>query len=425
MARKGRGLGRGLDALIPRREEIERAMQIPDTTDVEVLFSDEEDAEEEHISKESFAGSIPGKQNIRSVNREEDPLKSIEDKSIENRDQEERHSEKQVRDQVRPQTEKAAEEEYKEKPPGVRSVQSGQQLQAEFQTELPAESEKEEDTEESAAAEGDVIRVRISRVEPNWDQPRKTFDEEKLEELAKSIGEYGILQPLLVQKRDDHYEIIAGERRWRAALRAGCKEVPVIVRDHSDKDVLALSLIENIQRENLNPIEEAAAYQRLIDEFGLRQEEVAQRVSKSRSAITNALRLLKLDERVQRMAVDGSLSMGHARALVPVQDSGKQYALAQRIKEEKLSVRETEREVKQLLLEEKEGVSARPKRDQTGSGDDLSVQLIYDEIQERLRQTLHTKVVIRRGRNGRGKLSIDFYNHDDLEKIIDRLSGGT
>jgi ParB family chromosome partitioning protein len=264
----------------------------------------------------------------------------------------------------------------------------------------------------------DAVTVRISEVEPNRKQPRKNFDDEKLEELAESIKTFGLLQPILVQKRDGYYEIIAGERRWRAALKAGLKEVPVIIRDYTEKEILELSLIENIQRENLNPIEEAQAYKRLMDEFGLGQAEVAQRVSKSRPAVANSLRLLKLEENVQKMLIDGQISMGHARALLPLEIPEEQLAVAQKIAEKELSVRETEKLVKELLKTGTGKKEIKPVEQK----EDPSIEIIYRQIEERLQQTLHTKVSIQRKRNGHGKLLIDFYNSDDLEKIIDRLT---
>ena len=262
--------------------------------------------------------------------------------------------------------------------------------------------------------------MRISEVEPNREQPRKKFDDDKLEELSESIKTYGLLQPILVQKRDGYYEIIAGERRWRAALKAGLKEIPVIVRDYTEKEILELSLVENIQRENLNPIEEAIAYKRLMDEFGLGQEEVAQRVSKSRSAVANSLRLLKLEENVQKMVIDGEISMGHARALLPLEDPDKQLLTAKEIVDKKLSVRETEKKVKEILSSRDETDTKKPETKQ--QEEDPSIAIIYKQIEERLQQTLHTKVSIQKKRNGHGKLLIDFYNSDDLDKIIDKLT---
>ena len=270
------------------------------------------------------------------------------------------------------------------------------------------------------ASESGVRTLRLSQIDPNRSQPRQNFEDEALEELADSIRQFGVLQPILVQKRDEYYEIIAGERRWRAALKAGLKEIPVIVGDYSEKEILELSLIENIQREDLNPIEEAEAYKRLMDEFRLGQAEVAARVSKSRSAVANSLRLLKLEERVRKMVVDGQLSMGHARAILPVEDADQQYELAQKITEKQLSVRETEKIVKEMLksgAEQDKSIVKIEKQEE-----DPSIAIIYKQIEERLQQSLHTKVSIQRKRNGHGKLQIDFYNSDDLEKIIDRLT---
>ena len=336
MARKHGGLGRGLDALIPMREEVEKAMSSAESEGVEILFADDEDdlpavekkvsvPQTESVSRETISFKEDVKQEVIKENKEETPV----------------------------------------------AVKS---------SETNVDDLKE------------AVTVRISEVEPNRKQPRKTFDDEKLEELAESIKTFGLLQPILVQKRDGYYEIIAGERRWRAALKAGLKEVPVIIRDYTEKEILELSLIENIQRENLNPIEEAQAYKRLMDEFGLGQADVAQRVSKSRPAVANSLRLLKLEENVQKMLIDGQISMGHARALLP-------------LVKELLKTGTGKKEIKPV--EQKE---------------DPSIEIIYRQIEERLQQTLHTKVSIQRKRNGHGKLLIDFYNSDDLEKIIDRLT---
>ena len=342
MARKHGGLGRGLDALIPMREEVEKAMSSVESEGVEILFADDED-------------DLPAVEKKVSV----------------------------------PQTESVSRETIS------------------FKEDVKQEDIKESKEETPAAAKipeinvddlKEAVTVRISEVEPNRKQPRKTFDDEKLEELAESIKTFGLLQPILVQKRDGYYEIIAGERRWRAALKAGLKEVPVIIRDYTEKEILELSLIENIQR--------------------LGQADVAQRVSKSRPAVANSLRLLKLEENVQKMLIDGQISMGHARALLPLEIPEEQLAVAQKVVEKELSVRETEKLVKDLLkigTGKKEIKPEEPK-------EDPSIEIIYRQIEERLQQTLHTKVSIQRKRNGHGKLLIDFYNSDDLEKIIDRLT---
>ncbi len=276
-------------------------------------------------------------------------------------------------------------------------------------SEKKVENNKEE-TKESKATE---TTVKITQVEPNREQPRKNFDEDALQELADSIKQFGLLQPILVQDRKTHYEIIAGERRWRAAKLAGLKEVPVIIRDYTDQEIVEISLIENIQREDLNPIEEAQAYKRLLTEFNLKQDEVAERVSKSRTAVTNSMRLLKLCDEVQQMIIDDMLSTGHARALISIEDPEEQYTIAQKIFDEKLSVRDVEKLVKNLNKAEK------PKKE---NKEDKSLDIIYQDIEEKLKQSLGTKVEISSKGNGAGKVEIEFYNHDDLDRIIELLS---
>ena len=253
--------------------------------------------------------------------------------------------------------------------------------------------------------------VKITKVEPNREQPRKNFDEDALQELADSIKQFGLLQPILVQNRKDYYEIIAGERRWRAAKLAGLKEVPVIIRNYTEQEIVEISLIENIQREDLNPIEEAQAYKRLLTEFHLKQDEVAERVSKSRAAVTNSIRLLKLNEEVQRMVVDEMISTGHARALLAVENPEEQYNLAQRIFDEKLSVRDVEKLVKNLHK------PAKPQKI-----DDKTVQVIYQDIEEKLKQKLGRKVTVTSKGEGSGKIEIEFYNHEDLDRLLDVLN---
>ena len=253
--------------------------------------------------------------------------------------------------------------------------------------------------------------VKITKVEPNREQPRKNFDEDALQELADSIKQFGLLQPILVQDRKDYYEIIAGERRWRAAKMAGLKEVPAIIKSYTDREILEISLIENIQRENLNPIDEARAYKKLLTEFHLKQDEVAERVSKSRAAVTNSIRLLKLNEDVQRMVVDEMISTGHARALLAVENPEEQYNLAQRIFDEKLSVRDVEKLVKNLHK------PAKPKKT-----DDKTMQVIYQDIEEKLKQKLGRKVTVTSRGEGSGKIEIEFYNHEDLDRLLDVLN---
>ncbi len=253
-----------------------------------------------------------------------------------------------------------------------------------------------------------VVNVKISKVEPNREQPRKNFDEDALQELAESIKQFGVLQPILVQERDDYYEIIAGERRWRAANIAGLKEVPVIIRNLTEQEIVEIALIENIQREDLNPIEEAQAYKRLLTEFNLKQDEVAERVSKSRTAVTNSMRLLKLSDEVQQMVIDEMITTGHARALLAIEDPEQQYILAQKVFDEKLSVRDIEKLVKNLG---KTKVQKKSKEKQ--------LTAIYQEIEETLKGKLSTKVSIVAKENGAGKIEVEFFSHEELDRLID------
>ena len=256
-----------------------------------------------------------------------------------------------------------------------------------------------------------VLLLPLSKVEPRSGQPRVIFDEKALEELAESVSQHGVLQPILVTEKGDHYEIIAGERRWRAAKLAGLNRIPAILKEYKEQDINELALIENIQREDLNPIEEAQAYRQLIEEYSLKQEDLAKRVSKSRAAVANSLRLLKLDERVQAMVMEGSLSEGHARTLLGLNDKKKQLELAKEVTEKNLSVRETERLVKQILEPAPVRVPAE-RKDQTA----------YDELTLKLRRSLGTKVSIRRTGDTKGQMVIDYYSVEELERIADRLS---
>ena len=253
------------------------------------------------------------------------------------------------------------------------------------------------------------MMVKISMVEPNQNQPRKQFDEDALLELTESVKQYGILQPLLVSEKKDYYEIIAGERRWRAAKLAGLKEVPVIVKEFSEQELVEISLIENIQREDLNAVEEAMAYKRLMDEFHLKQDEIADRVGKSRTAVTNSMRLLKLSAKVQQMLIDEMITAGHARAILAVSDMEKQESLAMRVFDEKLSVRETEKLVKAVLAPPKE------KKSHSYSAEDAA----YENLEEKIKSIMGTKVLIHRKKNDKGKIEIEYYSRDELERIID------
>lgn len=277
---------------------------------------------------------------------------------------------------------------------------------------IPKVSSAEIETNEK----GGVATLKIDTVEPNKAQPRKYFDKEKLEELASSIKQNGIVEPLLVQKKGDYYEIVAGERRWRAAKLAGLDKVPVIIKELTDQQVFEISLIENIQREQLNPIEEALAYKRLQEEFSLKQEEVAERVSKSRSVIANAMRLLNLDERVQEMVITSELSMGHARAIVGIKDTEKQYDFARRAIEEKLTVRDVEKQIRE---------DAEPKAPKKKSSKVMSEQetVAFTEAEERLKQILGTKVMIHAKEKGRGSIEIEYYTEEQLDSLLETLEG--
>ena len=252
--------------------------------------------------------------------------------------------------------------------------------------------------------------MKLSKIEPNREQPRKNFEEDALLELADSIKKFGVVQPLVVQKRDDYYEIIAGERRWRAAKLAGLKEVPVIVKEYTKQEAVEISLIENIQRENLNPIEEAMAYKRLLTEFSLKQDEIAERVSKSRVAVTNSMRLLKLSEKVQQMVVDEKISTGHARALLAIEDPDEQLALATKIFDEKLSVRETENLIR-LLKNPKQKKEKKV----------IENEFVYKDLEEKIKAVMGTKVNINHKAKGKGKIEIEYYSDKELERMFDMI----
>ena len=274
----------------------------------------------------------------------------------------------------------------------------------------PATVTAEKPKSEHAA---DAIIMDINKVEPNREQPRKKFDEDALLELSESIKQFGVLQPLLVTERKDYYEIIAGERRWRAAKMAGLKEVPVIIKKLTEQEIMEISLIENIQRENLNPIEEALAYKKLINEFNLKQDEVAERVSKSRTAVTNAMRLLKLNDKVQQMVIDEMLTTGHARALLAIEDEDMQHTVAQQIFDEKLSVRDTEKLVKNI----QNGKKAAKEKEVL----DPKLKVIYDDLAEQMKKILGTKVLINAKDEKSGKIEIEYYSQDELDRIIDLI----
>ena len=272
-------------------------------------------------------------------------------------------------------------------------------------------AEQEPETVESRKSKPETM-VNIALIRPNREQPRKNFDEDALIELSDSIKQFGIIEPILVQDRQDHYEIIAGERRWRAAMKAGLKEIPVIIRNYTEQEIVEIALIENIQREDLTPIEEALAYKKLMDEFHMKHDQVAERVSKSRTAVTNSIRLLKLCKKVQEMVENGMITAGHARAIISVEDPDKQYELAQRIFDEKLNVREVEKIIKKMNEPAKEG---KPKPDTS------QFDAIYENLAEKMKQTLGTKVSITSKGQGAGKIEIEFYSNEDLERIMELI----
>ena len=272
------------------------------------------------------------------------------------------------------------------------------------------ESESQPKSEPESETNSGEQMMKINIVEPNREQPRKKFEEDGLLELADSIRQFGILQPLLVRKRKDYYEIIAGERRWRAAKIAGLKEIPVIIKDYTEQEIVEIGLIENIQRENLNPIEEAMAFKRLLEEFNLKQDEVAERVSKSRAAVTNPMRLLKLNENVQQMIIDDMITTGHARALLAIDDKEQQYILANKIFDEKLSVRETEKLIKDIK---------NPKK----SKEKKTVEnaFIFKSFEDKMKEVIGTKVSIASKGNGKGKIEIEYYSDSELERVFDMI----
>ena len=292
----------------------------------------------------------------------------------------------------------------------------GKGLGAIFGEDVIKESEEETAKSKSAVVEKSGERmIKLSLIEPNREQPRQKFDEEQLAELAESIKQYGVLQPLLVQKKGTFYEIIAGERRWRAAKMAGLKEVPVVLREYSKQESMEIALIENVQRSDLNPIEEALAYDSLVKEFGLTQEEIASRVSKNRATITNTMRLLKLDQQIQEMLIQGMLSSGHARALLPLEKKELQLKAAKMILDGSLSVRETERLVKRLTKE-----SGDEKKEKQKEKDE-KLSLIYQNLEERMKHVMGTKVSIHNKDKNKGRIEIEYYSEAELERIVELI----
>lgn len=292
--------------------------------------------------------------------------------------------------------------------PGKKKLALGNGLEGMFGLDESVAEEKKDDVSRETF-------LRLSEIEPNRTQPRRNFDEDALQELADSIKQYGVIQPIVVQKKGKHYEIIAGERRWRAARKAGLLEVPVIVKEFAAEDIFAIALIENIQRQDLNPIEEAQAYSRLIEEHHLKQDELAEKVAKNRVTITNSMRLLKLDERVQQMLIENMLTSGHARALLGITDKEEQHNLALRVFDEKLSVRETENLVKKTLAVAEEKPQEKVKE---ADKDDF----IYRDIEKNMKDILGTKVEIKKKAKNKGRIEIEYYSMEELERIIEMIN---
>ena len=276
-----------------------------------------------------------------------------------------------------------------------------------------ASVEKKPGQQENAEPKEYDVEIDIRKIEPNRNQPRKQFDEDAIEELAESIKQFGVIQPLIVKKKGDYYEIIAGERRWRASKKAGLKKVPVIIKNYDEKEILKISLIENLQREDLNPIEEAQAYQKLQEDYGLKQDEIAASVSKSRTAITNTMRLLKLDERVQKMVMDNLISSGHGRTIIPIEDKELQYETAYKILDENLSVREAEQLVKKLL-------ERKPDKEKKEEESQQNAEMFH-YFEGRMKDILGSKVTIKNKKNNKGRIEIEYYSAEELERIIDLI----
>lgn len=295
----------------------------------------------------------------------------------------------------------------------------GKGLGAIFGEDVIKESEEDSAKAKAAAADktedkGSELMIKLALIEPNKEQPRKDFNEEQLGELAESIKRYGVLQPLLVQKKGTFYEIIAGERRWRAAKIAGLKEIPVVLREYSKQESMEIALIENVQRADLNPIEEALAYQQLVKEFHLTQEEIAVRVAKNRATITNSMRLLKLDEQIQEMLIQNLISSGHARALLSLDDQGLQLKAAKLILDGGLSVRETERLVKRLAKEDGNEEKKDKAKDET-------LAIIYQNLEDRMKTVMGTKVSIHNKDRNKGRIEIEYYSESELERIVEMI----
>ncbi len=437
MAARRRGLGSGLDALIPpkrnRTEEKKTghsdhtedtagkagSAQEKKSAEVKSTKQEEKSAEVKSTKQEeksAEAKSIKQEENTAEVKTAKQTKKSAGMKTGEQKKgsagaKVTGQEEKTARRKSTKQKANTAEEKSPEQEANTAEEKTSEQEANTAEKKLPKQEEKsgtKKEAESAAGSKGKETTVPIDRVEPNRNQPRKEFDRESLKELADSISEYGILQPLLVTDKKDYYQIIAGERRWRAAKLAGLKEVPVIVRELTDQEIVEISLIENIQREDLNPIEEAHAYRTLIEEFQLKQSDVAKRVSKSRTVITNSMRLLKLDQKVQQMLIDGKLSVGHARALIALEDPVLQVEVAEQTAEKKLSVREVEQLIRSLL---------HPKKTKEKKKESPELEHLYRDLEEQMKLVLGTKVEIK-NKGKQGKIEISYFSQEELDHIL-------
>lgn len=379
MAGAKRGLGRGLGALFGE-DTIEEVI-------AEEKAADRKMANGADRIVEKNSARIQKKNGKKSTEKSDSEVGKVKNTDLNQKAQE---SEKQITAVSLRKIEKVSEKTEE-------TVKSASSFAVKPEQEEPAQTE---------------LELKVSEIEPNQDQPRKAFDQEQLEELADSIRKYGVLQPLLVQKKGESYEIIAGERRWRAAKLAGLKTIPVVIREYSPQQAMEIALIENVQREDLNPIEEARAYQRLMQEFSLKQEEIAERVSKNRTTITNSMRLLNLASEVQQMLVEGRIASGHARALLAVADPYQQLELAKKVEAERMSVREVEKAVKLLGKEKKE-----KKKTQV----DEAVELVFQDMENRMKTVMGTKVNISRKDKSKGKIEIEYYSEAELERLVELI----
>lgn len=394
----GKGLGRGLGALFGE-DVVEEVVM-----DKRGSHSHESsDSEEERVSRGRKHTSTS---NVKSNEKNQD---STSEKVVQKKVAEEKMSQTQSLSGEVEKLEPKTQPDVSRETLSDGSVDRASVL--DFSLEQQAIEKQISASEKGEETHGEIY-VKLSKIEPNRSQPRKNFDEEQLQQLADSMKRYGVLQPLLVQKRENGFEIIAGERRWRAAKMADLKEVPVVVREYDPQQTMEIALIENVQREDLNPIEEAMAYQQLIQEFNLKQEEIAERVSKSRTTITNSLRLLNLAKEVQQMLVENRLSSGHARALLSLEDPKLQIELAHKIEQNKMSVREVEKAVKLMGKEKK------PKKEKQV---DEALGLVFRDLEERMKTVMGTKVNISRKDKSKGKIEIEYYSESELERIVELI----